>query len=476
MGYIEYYGRLLNYRWQCDKSSNVPYYIQFADYIASKIVAGDIPRRFKLPAITELSAYSGLSRNTVSQSLDILAGRSLIEKTGSKLFRVAYPEDKRKMFNWFYFIKRGGYIIKDVVYEALIDRQYYNMLLASDVASRSYGYRELIKNYIDILPSTEGSFADTYYDNMLTHICAYLCGKNINADTSNTIATNSAQMLMSVLSDILYSKDVTYIIPECSRPSICIHAEISGLNIRYVKCCEDGPLIADLYKHITNCDNPILLIEPGAMWQYGKHMPINRVREISNICYAKDIPIIEFNYTHEHNLNPSTPFKATIDSDNVLFISDFLSSFSPSDHVAFAVGPQELIKEIKHKLHNWFIYSSPICGILGGLLQNGDYDTFISEYKLALQSKSNELCTVLSACLQEYVEVSVCENDVYMYLKLKSNKTLKKFDISKNNLNTSFDGLVYLKNNNSLAINVSVFNMDKVKELVDIIANLFISH
>lgn len=53
-------------------------YLQLATILRERIVSGQIPAGGKLPSLMELEEESGLARNTVRKSLDLLKAEGLI--------------------------------------------------------------------------------------------------------------------------------------------------------------------------------------------------------------------------------------------------------------------------------------------------------------------------------------------------------------------------------------------------------------
>ena len=59
-----------------DEQSSVPYHVQLADILRSKIRSGEIS--YKLPSLNALSQEYGISKNTVAHALRTLEAEGLI--------------------------------------------------------------------------------------------------------------------------------------------------------------------------------------------------------------------------------------------------------------------------------------------------------------------------------------------------------------------------------------------------------------
>jgi len=69
--------------WIPNRQSSIPLYQQIYDYIKTKIICGEWPVEFKLPAQRELAALFQVNRSTVVYALDELeADRFLLPKVG----------------------------------------------------------------------------------------------------------------------------------------------------------------------------------------------------------------------------------------------------------------------------------------------------------------------------------------------------------------------------------------------------------
>ncbi len=63
-----------------DKSSATPIYIQLANGISSKIISGEWPSNYKLPAEVDLAKQLGVSRGSLRKAIHLLASKNLLEQ------------------------------------------------------------------------------------------------------------------------------------------------------------------------------------------------------------------------------------------------------------------------------------------------------------------------------------------------------------------------------------------------------------
>lgn len=72
-----------------DFDSNKPIFIQIADNISNRILAGELKPGSRIPSVREWGTTIGVNPNTVARSYDLLAQRGVIFNLRGKGFYVA---------------------------------------------------------------------------------------------------------------------------------------------------------------------------------------------------------------------------------------------------------------------------------------------------------------------------------------------------------------------------------------------------
>ena len=404
--YTTYYSELLSLDWYCDKNSELPYYKQFAEFMKYRMHRGDIPAHFTLPPLARLAKLYNISRNSLIQAMELLESEGYITKT-SKGLKSAYPPDKSTL-NWMYYIKRDDiFVAKNLVTTALEHVSRMEKSHRNGMIHPCYGFDRFNAQMVKF--HGNGDAPD-----IIASLPAHLARYGISAGVDEIAISQSSQLMLHLLSMCIKDTGATYIIPETSRLSVRIALEASRLSVRYIKCDQKGPLTDDLYKQIVRSEKAVLLFEPGSMWPYGRPCDTERTKQIASVCEAKNTPIVELDYSHEHRASGYIPLKAMDVSGNILYLSSILSLFSPMDHIAFAVGSSELIGRLTAFSEYCFPSSYLSQSAIAEVIRNRKYFEFIEEHRAELFSYYDKVQAVMVKYLSGLATWSKPVNDVYL--------------------------------------------------------------
>lgn len=419
----KYYDYLLNFDWICDRSSATPLYKQFAEQMKQKMIACNIPRRVKFPSVSTLANRHKVPRSVIYKGFALLAAEGYVNTKLHKSVHVSYPlDDTHRTHNWIYFIKRSRALIKnDAIINAMeqLDKQITRPSIP--FINDEFGFG---KFYRGLLARSAEQFDNNYPGNITKgslrlreKLSELLEDNGVNTAPDNIVIMDSTRMTLHFISKILTKS--TYLIPQSSRLTIRIQAELGHLPVRYIKCDARGPIVSSLYTSIKLSENPVLLTESGCVWPFGIPVDEERKREIREMCNAKSVPMIEYDLTHEHNFTGGNKPFTQAGHTGSLYFSSFMHTFMPENHITFATGPVNAINSLTAHHNSSFTSSLLNQFALLEALSTGSYAEFLTNFNHRLGRRHVAARALLSEKLSGLATWSEPVKDIYLVVNFR---------------------------------------------------------
>jgi GntR family transcriptional regulator of abcA and norABC len=353
-----------------------------------------------------MQKYFDVSRNTLTQAFNLLNSKGYVQGGVKTPYTVSFTSKPPilESAGWEYYINNGSDFVSasvEIVRQNRPAKQYYPQI------SAEFGFPALFKRTLRKVASKLKTVP--VYHNiggippLLKSISQYLNTLKIEADESQILITPSQQTSTYVISMGLFNTATTVLAPE---PSYYISYALTELPskaaIFSLKTDKYGPVLSDFIAKTENFPKLVLYMEPLCAWPEGTRILTERLSEISVYCKRHRIPIIELDGLREKYFrgNPGTPLKAEDKIGNIIYNSNFLSFFSPMDHIDFIVGPSYVIEHLTNVYYQIKQHSPYIIQLMmAEMLQSGDYSDFI----LSVRDKIKQRCEYARALLLKYI-------------------------------------------------------------------------
>ena len=331
-----------------DAASKIPLYKQLYRHVAQEIQRGHFPSGDKLPSKKVLSAYLGISQNTVETAYAMLVQEGYVRASPRSGYYVAQVEA---------LVRLPEEDTKDEAIESPPPWRYDFRTNAVDIESFPYAtwaklFKEVMYGQRQLLSLGDSRGELPLRQALASYLHAF---RGVKCTPEQIVVGAGIEYLLMLLESILEE----YAVFAFENPGYKKSARVlknSGRAIRYVKLDEGGMALKDL----AESDATVAYITPSHQFPTGKIMPVGR--RIALINWANERPeryIIEDDYNSEFHFQ-GKPIPATqglAPNSKVIYMSTFSRVLTPSVRIAYMVLPLPLMERFNRKLAG---YSSTV--------------------------------------------------------------------------------------------------------------------
>ncbi|MGV3275609.1 MocR-like pyridoxine biosynthesis transcription factor PdxR [Staphylococcus sp. 11261D007BR] len=326
------------------KSKEQPIYIQLYEKIKDHIIEGTIHEGEKLPSKRQLSHYLSISQTTIEHAYGLLIDEGFIYSKAKSGFYVSDIESLP-------FIQPSHspeLSSSHKTTETTFKPRYAFKLGAIDKAHFPFEqFRKYAKEAFEDLQHDLVETGHIQGDYRLRfQISQYLFhSRGVKSSPDRIIIASSTEQLLSIITDIL-PKNSAFMLEDP------IYRQVRQLLKRKHIAFDFLPIVQDGIdtQSINHIPQNVIYITPSHQFPTGVTMHIKK--RIQLLKWANQNPnryIIEDDYDSEfrYESKPIPALQSLDQTGNVIYVSTFSKSISPTLRIAYAVLPQSLI----HRYH-----------------------------------------------------------------------------------------------------------------------------
>lgn len=398
-----------------ESNNSKPLYIQLANYIKQEILSGRIKPKEKLPSKRSLSAYLGLSLNTIQSAYEQLCAEGYIESKPRKgLFVTTFDNDI--IFKQASFPKSESRS-EPVQANAKID---FN---SGKIDLEHFPYAIWRKLTIQSLYEDQG---ELFYNGnsqgellLREQIAAHLfASRGVRCSAQQIIIGAGTQVLIGLFC-MLIGKEHIYALENPGFHRTRITLQDLGVQTVAIPLDEDGINVNQLKKTGANA----VYVTPSHQFPYGMIMPISRRMELLKWAEEKNGYIIEDDYDGEYRYKgkPIPSLQGLDTKENVVYLGSFSKSLIPSIRISFMVLPSSLTK--KYKMH-FTIYKQTVSRLhqdtLYRFMKDGLWQSHLNKMRTLYRKKHSTLMLAIKNYLGEKVNIIGEKSGLHIVLEVRN--------------------------------------------------------
>lgn len=341
-----------------NKDSEVPLYIQIADYIKNLIEEDEIEDD-KLPSIRQLAKKLKVNNVTAVNAYKLLEQDGYVySKKGSGTYIKRIPDS-----NDLSYLEEGD---MELMVSGILPISHDSINLASISPTPDLFPIEEFKQSLAQVLDRDGAHAFLYpeitgYGPLRESISKFLLeNSEIKVNKDQILITSGGQQALDIISKTLLNQGDCILVENPTYSGAMSSFESRGAKILGVPMLEDGIDIDLLKTYIRRYQPKFLYVmtnfQSPTTYSYSKE----KKTELLSLASEYDFYIIEDDFLTDlsFNENIDLPLKSKDKYDNVIFIKSFSKIFMPGVRIGFITLPNKLFKDIIKAKHTTDISSS----------------------------------------------------------------------------------------------------------------------
>ncbi|MDD3174444.1 MAG: PLP-dependent aminotransferase family protein [Herbinix sp.] len=395
---------------QINTESKEPIYHQLYSHIKTEIQTGRIPYETKLPSKRKLSAYLGISQNTIQSAYDQLIEEGYIisiEKKGFFVCKIDYIQH----------IQVNPHNLSSSQSDStkvLYDFSYHGV----DMVSFPFdNWRKLMKEVINEYDTELLTPGDSLgYIGLRAVISEYLHqSRGVNCTSSQIIISSGTEILFQTLIQ-LFDKESIYGIENPGYEKLNQLFTGNRASFTAIRIDHNGMLPTEIIKSNAN----ILCIAPAHQFPSGGIMPINRRIQLLNWANEASCRyLIEDDYDSEFKYSgkPIPALQGLDTNEKVIYMGSLSKSISPTLRVSYMVLPTHLMRKFNDKL-SYILCPVPIIEqkVLYRFIENGSFERHLNKMRTIYKKKRDLL---VKSIMDLNCDIEVLGADAGLHLLLR---------------------------------------------------------
>ncbi len=433
------------------QGGKTPIYIQMKNQIRDMILKQEIPDGFVLPSERALAKQTGVHRNTVNKVYNELRADGLVEAYQGICYRVSYWGGQ-PAFDLKAEDRRGGKEALPIPWEGVIKEEFMNLetsfdrLFSKSYASggisfaggiappEAYGKEDLRRILSEILDEDSDMIYEyTPYQGLYSlrrNLCTFLNGKGILARPEEIQILPESNQALSYLIELLIKPGDIVFTEESVSPDVHRELVLAGVKLITIPMDGEGMICSGLEGLIEKHPPRFIYVNPSFHDPTGISMSLERKKELLNLSYRHQIPLVEADNSSEilFEGRPTPSLKALDKGNNVIYIYSFALTFAPGLGLAFLAGPKPLMKSLRHLVSLRFISLDSLSQqILNRYLQEGLYMRNLKGICSLYSEKRDLMCGALEEAVQAGMRFQKPRGGVYLWCRLPDAAHFRSF-------------------------------------------------
>ncbi len=392
--------------------------------IKEKITSGEWPPYLKIPTQNELSKKYNVNRSTIVKAIDELKSLGYLKGIqGSGTFVSSEIIDlrlKQATIEWENISKWSFFTSNKKLVRKINDLETNSnfIQLSKGVLGKEYIPKKIINEALQNAASKEIShdYGNGAGDIELRKYLSYFMKKKgINVSYESILIVSGAlNGIQLIASSILQTGSKIYIEQ---------FSFLNTLNFFHSLGIRTVPLDFNEEREIEKIE-PNQTIYINSPFQNPTTQTLSRKQEedILDASNRKSIPIIEDNiYGDLTYQGVSKPLKSQDKNGNVIYVSSFSKTLSPSLRIGWIVAAPDIIKKISDvRMHTDYGTSSISQAVCTELLKSGEYENHLIHLRDVLKERRDFFGNLLNKYLSKYGEFSLPEGGFFIWFTFYS--------------------------------------------------------
>lgn len=402
-----------------DNIENNYKYRQIYSALKEKIIAGTIPKNYKLPSKRGLSKDLKVSINSVATAYEQLIAEGYvytIEKKG-------YYVEEINTFN----LKNTKLELKDSLRESREKKKYQYSLSHMTTNSLLFPFKKwntaqnhAIQKYqheISQLNHPQGSIEVRETIRELVAVT-----RGIDCFAEQIVIGNGTQTLISQLTNLM-PDNVKVGIENPGYSRVRNMLKDNKINVIDINLDKQGINLNEVYKIKPN----LLFVTPSHQFPTGIIMPISRRIDLLN--WASEDPsryIMEDDYDSEFKYGTDNiPSLHSLDKNQkVIYFGTFSKTLLPSFRISYMILPLTLLEEY-HKKHKYWIQGNNSIQLytLKNFIESGDYSRHVKKMNAFYQNNRQHFIDSLQKTFADDIHITDIPAGLHFLAEFRTNKS-----------------------------------------------------
>jgi DNA-binding transcriptional MocR family regulator len=333
-----------------DREGEEPIYRQLIRYVKTQIDSGSLPAGTRLPASRDLAQQLNISRISVVNAyaelraegyLSAHAGRGtfvskdtgngsalLPEKTNNTIHHPTHSTPDRSLREMMRLARQPGVISfgpgapPAEFFPAQYLRDAINAVLDRDGA-KALAYEE-----------TEG------YAPLRNAVRDYVSALGIQCHASEVLITGGTQQALDLVIQALLSEGETLVTEDPTYLGVIDIAQTRRVQIRGIPMDQEGIRLDMLENYLIDNTPRLIYVMPSFQNPTGTVMPLHRRRQLLNLAYDYNVPILEDGVYHEFRFDGDgvPPLRALDEKGIVIHAGGFTKMLLPGIRIGYVIA------------------------------------------------------------------------------------------------------------------------------------------
>jgi DNA-binding transcriptional MocR family regulator len=422
-----------------NRESRTPVYLQIKRQIENMISSGTLPANFVLPAERTLSERLQVNRSTVIKAYMELKAEGLAESRVGSGTVVLAPLSKDSSQEKMYVppLRWGQLESKRAIKS---NEQTINNILSvfekGKVISFASGVSSEDFYNLEVLKDVQNQIIDKYKDKVFMPtpvdgcmelkgtIKSYLQENGINASTKQIMVTSGSQQAIEFFARLLIEPGDAVIVEEPSYIGAIQAFESYDARLIGIPMDEEGIRIDILESCLIKYRPKFIYTQPNFHNPTGMTMSLKRRKELLNLAYYYNIPILEDNpYDELYFSGTKIPSIKSLDSnDYVIYLSSFSKTISFSLRTGYVVASENIISRFIQFKQITDIQTNTISQFLiHEFISQGHLIPHLENIRSKCKKKRDLMVNELKKCIIAGMDMIIPNGGYFIWLRLPDN-------------------------------------------------------
>jgi GntR family transcriptional regulator, regulator for abcA and norABC len=430
--------------WKPQRDSNIPIYLQIADYIEKRILYGEYTPGQILHSERSLAKLLDVNRGTIIQSYEVLYSKGMIERikgSGTRVSHDVWGLSRNRVPNWNVYVESGSFLPNLPIYQHIRSEiQERNLInfASGELASELMPYHEMQnilshKTFNHSLGYEHPQGNQGLREVLVEHLKSF---RGINCTKGSILITSGAQQALHLIVQCLLNPGDAVAIEDPSYAHSLPIFRSANVKTHLLSVGEQGinpEEIINLYKkHRIKMIflNPVFQNPTGTVLPYEKRQRILEISKELAIPIVEDDPYSLLSYNDKIN---TLTLKSLDSNKTVLYISSLSKSVASGLRIGWVVGPGRIIDRLadaKQLLD--FGHSIFPQWIASEFLKSNLFSDHLNKIKQKLVEKRDLTIEALQNQLSDSVSFMIPDGGIHLWCKLK--KDIKEYHLLEESL------------------------------------------
>lgn len=415
-----------------NKNSDTPLYVQVVNQLKDMIVKGELSDGTKLPSERLMANLLGVHRNTIKRAYHELRADGYLASVERLGFVVSYGRDANAATGKNYTL-RWSDIIRDEYVNHRIEEHFSNRLkqnckysFSGDMENLEETGREDISSLLrEIALSDEKKlYSISHRQGILElrkNISAFLKSKGIHAKASEIQILSESFQALDYITNMLITEGDSVVLGETACPDTIRVFLSRGAKIVGVDMDENGILCDHLESLIQKYAPKLIFVDPDFQNPTGCVMSLERRKQLLDLSYRYNIPIIEEDSASELRYEGShiPSLKALDQHESVIYIHSFYYTIPAGLRLATVVANKRIINDLSTVIQSRIVCADMISQrVLSKYLERGLFKKNLEIINKRNSSNLDAICNALEESKALGLEIKKPGGGPYLWCKL----------------------------------------------------------